>query len=92
MLVCTGCPLCGAAGELPLQNPALAAAAERWVALWEATRRCGRAQLRAAQARLTELSQNFRALQSEVARHRYEQDGTAMPVASAFPLRIDPML
>ena len=51
-----------------------------------------RAQLRAAQARLTELSQNFRALQSEVARHRYEQDGTAMPVASAFPLRIDPML
>ena len=51
-----------------------------------------RAQLRAAQARLAELSQNFRALQSEVARHRYEQDGTAMPVASAFPLRIDPML
>lgn len=51
-----------------------------------------RAQLRAAQARLAELSQNFRALQSEVARHRYEQDGTAMPVASSFPLRIDPML
>ena len=51
-----------------------------------------RAQLRAAQARLAELSQNFRALQSEVARHRYEQEGTAMPVASAFPLRIDPML
>ena len=51
-----------------------------------------RAQLRAAQARLAELSQNFRALQSEVARHRYEQDGTAMPVASSFQLRIDPML
>ena len=50
VLVCTGCPLCGAAGELPLQNPALAAAAARWVALWEATRRCGRAQLRAAPA------------------------------------------
>ena len=37
-------------------------------------------------------SQNFRALQSEVARHRYEQDGPAMPVASSFPLRLDPML
>mmetsp|Transcript_15574 Transcript_15574/g.52417 ORF Transcript_15574/g.52417 Transcript_15574/m.52417 type:complete len:259 (+) Transcript_15574:231-1007(+) len=45
-----GCPLCGVAGELPLRNPPLAAAAERWVALWAATRRCARAQLRAAPA------------------------------------------
>ena len=51
-----------------------------------------RAQLRAAQARLAELSQNFRSLQSEVAKHRYNQDGTQMPVASSFPIRIDPML
>ena len=51
-----------------------------------------RAQLRAAQARLQELSTNFRTLQSEVARHRYQQVGTHMPVASSFPVRIDPML
>lgn len=51
-----------------------------------------RAQLRAAQGRVAELSQNFRNLQSEVARMRYEQEGTQMPVASKLPIRIDPML
>ena len=51
-----------------------------------------RAQLRAAQGRVAELSQNFRNLQSEVARMRYEQEGTEMPVATKFPIRIDPML
>ena len=51
-----------------------------------------RAQLRAAQQRVQELSQNFRALQNEVARMRYEQEGVDMPVAAKFPVRIDPML
>jgi hypothetical protein len=51
-----------------------------------------RAQLRAAQARVAELSQNFRNLQSEVARMQYEQTGVDMPVATKFPVRIDPML
>ena len=51
-----------------------------------------RAQLRAAQARVAELSANFRNLQSEVARMEYERDGTDMPVATRFPIRIDPAL
>ena len=51
-----------------------------------------RAQLRAAQARVAELSTNFRNLQSEVARMQYERDGTDMPVATRFPVRIDPAL
>ena len=51
-----------------------------------------RAQLRAAQARVAELSANFRNLQSEVARMEYERDGADMPVATRFPIRIDPAL
>ena len=51
-----------------------------------------RAQLRAAQARVAELSANFRNLQSEVARMEYERDGTDMLVATRFPIRIDPAL
>lgn len=54
-----------------------------------------RVQLRKAQDRLSELSQNFRNLQTEVVRKEYERergDLMGMPVAVRVPVRIDPML
>jgi hypothetical protein len=56
-----------------------------------------RAALRAAQRRIDELSSSFRNLQSEIAHAQYEREKAAgervrMPVASKFPVRIDPLL